>query len=326
MRVLVRLPNWLGDLLMARPLLHALRASLPNAEIWCVGQPASSLLVRERVWDRWHAVGDIEDRLHGFALERRRFDAALILPPSFSSAWMLWRRGIARRIGFAGEWRSWLLTDLLRRPARGEMHLSEEYLSLGARLGIRRSHPLPPLRSSAEELDEARSRLERSEVGGGPFVVLAPGAAYGPAKRWGFGRFVALGRRFTARGYSVLISGSQEERAMAVSMATAIGSRAHAFAGLTSLEEQLALCTLARATVSNDSGLAHLAAASGGPTVVIFGSTSSAWSAPLGPRVSVVQRAPVCSPCFQRTCAIGYVCLEAIEVEQVDRAATEIAA
>ena len=63
--------------------------------------------------------------------------------------------------------------------------------------------------------------------------------------------------------------------------------------------------------ISNASGLG------GAPTVVVFGSTSSAWTAPLGERVVVVQRPPVCSPCFARTCAIGYLCLEAVSVDDV---------
>ena len=83
---------------------------------------------------------------------------------------------------------------------------------------------------------------------------------------------------------------------------------------------------MAALVVSNDSGLAHLAAATGAPTVVIFGSTSSAWTAPLGPRVRVVQRPPVCAPCFRRTCRIGYRCLAAVEVAEVARACDELVA
>ena len=83
---------------------------------------------------------------------------------------------------------------------------------------------------------------------------------------------------------------------------------------------------VAAVAVCNDSGLAHLAAAVGAPTVAIFGSTSSAWTAPLGPRVRIVQRAPVCSPCFQRTCRVGTRCLTAIAVADVERACREVAA
>ncbi|HYM80127.1 MAG TPA: lipopolysaccharide heptosyltransferase II [Candidatus Limnocylindria bacterium] len=323
-RLLIRLPNWLGDALMARPLLHALRASLPAAEIRAVGRPLGRVLERERLWDHWTPLQHLDDArkrvLDEDARKRapcnNRFDAALILPPSFSSAWRLPRRRIPRRIGFAADGRSWLLTDAVHRPAPGEKHLSEEYLDLGARLGVR-SAPLPVLRPSEDELAEARARLRRLEVGDRPFVVLGPGAAYGPAKRWPFERFVALARGFTARGFAALIAGAAEDCAITVPMATAIGEGAHSIAGQTSIAEQLALCTIARVTVSNDSGLAHLAAASGAPTVAIFGSTSSAWTAPRGPRVRIVQHPPVCSPCFQRTCAIGYRCLMNVDVGEV---------
>jgi heptosyltransferase-2 len=97
-------------------------------------------------------------------------------------------------------------------------------------------------------------------------------------------------------------------------------------AGETDLLTQAGLCARATLAVCNDSGLAHLAAATGAPTVVIFGSTSSAWTAPLGRRVRVVQRPPVCSPCFQRACRIGYGCLTRIEVAAVERACAEVAA
>jgi len=325
-RLLIRLPNWLGDALMARPLLHALRASFPAATIWAIGRPVGRILERERVWDRWSALDELAGgRAHATALAGTRFDAGLILPPSFSSAWMFLRHGVARRIGFAADGRSWLLTHAVRRPPRGDLHLSEEYLRLGEPLALR-PVLLPALAPAADELAAARERLERVGIGDRPFVVIGPGAAYGAAKRWPFERFVALARRFSARGWAALVAGAAEDRSIAEPMAAAIGERAHAIAGTTSLGEQLALCTLARLTVSNDSGLAHLAGATGAPTVAIFGSTSSAWTAPLGARVRIVQRAPVCSPCFQRTCAIGFRCLTAIDVAEVARICEEVAA
>jgi heptosyltransferase-2 len=139
-------------------------------------------------------------------------------------------------------------------------------------------------------------------------------------------RWIELGRRLRASGHGVLVVGAAADRPLALQIATTIGSGAHAIAGETSLGEQLALCARARVTISNDSGLAHLAGASGAPTVVIFGSTSSAWTAPLGERITILQRAPVCSPCFQRTCRIGYVCLDRVSVEAVARACERIAA
>jgi heptosyltransferase-2 len=230
-------------------------------------------------------------------------------------------------VGFRGDGRSWLLSHPVRRPARGEMHLSREYLLLGEPLGTGlRPVPVPPLVPSADEILQAGTRRASVELGERPYVVIAPGAAYGPAKRWPKERFVEIGQRCVGRGLAVLACGAQADRPIAEAIAGEIGPDARSLAGQTSPEEQLALCAGARATISNDSGLAHLAAASGAPTIVIFGSTSSAWTAPLGPRVAVVQRAPVCSPCFQRTCAIGYRCLTAVEVGDVERAWDRVAA
>jgi len=322
-RILVRLPNWLGDLLMSRPLLVALRTTLREAHIHAMGTPAASLIRREGLWDAW--TGWPIDPEDAFFLARQSFDASVVLPPSFSSAWWLRPLRIPCRIGFATGGRSWLLSHALKRPDRGEMHLSEEYLRLGEPLGVLRAS-VPLLRAAPDELEAAGARLRRMELVDRPHVVFGPGAAYGPAKRWPSERFVTLGRRFTERGLAVLVCGAAEDRSLAQAMASEMGPGAQSVAGQTSLEEQLALCATARVTVSNDSGLAHLAAASGAPTVVIFGSTSSAWTAPLGPRVVVVQRAPVCSPCFRRTCGIGYRCLAAITVDEVDRACRRIAA
>jgi heptosyltransferase-2 len=316
-RVLVRLPNWLGDLLMSRPLLHAVRAALPDAHVTATGVSANALLERERLWNAWEpwpATGG----------KAEPYDAALVLPPSFSSAWKL-PRGIAQRIGFASDGRSWLLTHAVRRPARGDLHLSEEYLRLGAPLGVTRV-PVPALAPTTAEIASAHALLDRVGIAGRPYVILAPGAVYGPAKRWPAERFVELGRRFAARGLAVLVCGAASDRPVAEPIAAAIGAPAHGLAGVTSIGEQLALCAAARVTISNDSGTAHVAAATGAATVVLFGSTSSAWTAPLGRRVTVVQRAPVCAPCFQRTCRIGIRCLTAIDVSEVERAAGAAAA
>jgi heptosyltransferase II len=323
-RVLVRLPNWLGDALMARPALHALRAAQPRAEITACGpRVLLELLAPERLWQRAEAL-PAEPGLAG-RLRAARFDAALVLPPSFSSAWAAFRSRAHLRVGFAQEGRSWLLTRAVRRPARGDLHLSREYLALAAALDAPEV-ALPRLCVDAGRAREAAALLVRAGLAERPFAILGPGAAYGPAKRWSAERFAALGRRLAARGMSVLVCGAASERDVCDGVASASGPQARSLAGVTSLPVQGALCARAALIVSNDSGLAHLAAAAGSPTVVVFGSTSSAWTAPIGPRVCVVQRAPVCSPCFARDCAIGYACLDAVEVDMVTSAAGELVA
>lgn len=315
-RVLVRLPNWLGDALMARPLLFALRAMRPALELTAVGPPALlELLASDATWDRAEAWPLREGGLD--ALRRPSPDAALVLPPSFSSAWFAWRSGARERVGYAHEGRTPLLTHALPRPARGEQHASREYAALGAALGAGDA-PVPTL-ASAPAAREAASALV-SDGAGAPFAILGPGAIYGPAKRWPAERFIELGRRLAARGLRTLVCGADGERDVCERVAVEIGPPARSLAGHTSLTVQAALCSEARAVVCNDSGLAHLGGAVGAPTVTVFGSTSSAWTAPLGPRVRVVQRAPACSPCFQRRCRIGTPCLTGVGAEHVARA------
>jgi heptosyltransferase-2 len=323
-RVLVRLPNWLGDALMARPALHALRAAHPRAEITACGpRVLIELLAPEGLWQREEALPAGQ----GFPgrLRAARFDAALVLPPSFSSAWLAFRSGARLRVGFAHEGRSLLLTEAVRRPARGDLHQGREYLQLAACLDAREV-PLPGLVVDPGAVCEAAALLARSGLEGRPFAILGPGAAYGPAKRWSTQRFAALGLQLAARGLAVLVCGAASELEVCETVSAAIGTQARSLAGATGLPVQAALCARATLVVSNDSGLAHLAAATGAPTVVVFGSTSSAWTAPLGAHVRVAQRAPVCSPCFARECAIGYACLAAVEVAMVTSAAAELVA
>jgi len=318
-RILVRLPNWLGDALMARPLLFALRRSLRGVEITAVAPaPLLALIAADATFHRaepWPATA-----AQRAALTRRLRasspDVALVLPPSFSSAWMAWRSGARRRIGYRHELRGPLLSDALPRAPRGDRHLADEYLALGARIGAA-PVAVPTLRPPAEGARAAAARIAAAGFADRPLALLAPGALYGPAKRWDAERFAVVGRALAGSGHGVAVCGSAAEAPLAGAVARAIGPGAVSLAGTTDLPELAGLCALATLAVSNDSGLAHLAAACGARTVAIFGSTSPGWTAPRGPDVRVVQRAPVCSPCFQRTCRIGTVCLRAIGADEV---------
>lgn len=306
-RVLVRLPNWLGDALMARPLLFGLRAALPGASVRCVGPAGPMELLRgDGAVDEllaWPPAGQARGALLA-RVRSWRADLALVLPPSFSSAWFAWRAGARRRVGYRGEARCPLLSRALPRPVRGDRHVAEEYLALAAEAGVEQALRVPP-------------SLAVPGAAGGRYALLGPGAIYGPAKRWPAERFAEVGRALAARGLEVKVAGTAAEYEACAGVASRVGAGAENLAGATDLAQLAALAAGAAVAVCNDSGLAHLCAAVGTPTVAVFGSTSSAWTAPLGARVRVVQRAPVCSPCFRRDCRIGYPCLEAVTAAQV---------
>jgi heptosyltransferase-2 len=325
-RILVRLPNWLGDALMARPLLHGLRLAHPHAELQVVGPlPLVSLLAGERTFDRGEPwPGDRAGRreLTG-RLAAWRPDAALILPFSFSSARFALGTRAPIRVGYAHELRSFMLTHALHRPPRGDLHLSREYLALGEPVGVA-SGPLPLLVPSATARGAADALLVRAAPGAGDFAVVAPRSAYGPAREWPSARFATLARELIAGGWTVVVCGTAAERESCDQVARTAGAGAVSLAGETDLPTLAAVVERATLAVCNDSGLAHLAGAVGTPTVVLYGSTSSAWTAALGPRVRVLQRPPVCSPCFRRTCRIGYRCLTALSEVEVGRACREV--
>lgn len=328
-RVLVRLPNWLGDAIMARPLLHAMRAAWPGARVLGVGAEGPCIpLVAEGAIDEW--VGwprDVAGRRAATARVRAwRPDRAVVLPASFSSAWLAWRSSAAIRVGYRGQWRDALLTQALARGVRGERHLSDEYLDLVAGWGVRPS-PVPALVPAAAGLDAARDSLARAGVGSGDaYAILAPRSAYGPAREWFPERFAQAGRGLVERGLRVVMCGTVAEQATCAAVAAGIGTGAVSLAGLTTLPALLAVAAGARLALCNDSGIAHLAAATGAPTIQIYGSAASGWTAARGPHVRILHRAPVCSPCWRRHCVIGTRCLAAISVAMVLRHADDLLA
>jgi heptosyltransferase-2 len=330
-RVLVHLPNWLGDVIMARPLLHALRAAWPGAGILGVGPPALLALPAGEgtlddtvAWPRERAGR----RTAEGTVRRWGAETALVLPGSFSSAWLAWRSGARVRVGYRGEGRDLLLTRALPRSARGDRHLSEEFLELAATLGVPPA-AVPGLRPTPEGARLAAELLGGAGLAGEPYALLGPRSAYGPAREWFADRFVAAGRGLAARGLRVVVCGTAGEADACASIAAGIGEPARSVAGRTGLPALVAGAPGAPLALGNRYGQAHVAAAAGAPTLQIYGSASSAWTAARGRRVRVLHRAPVCSPCWQRTCRIGTRCLDAVTVawvlEQADALLAEAA-
>ena len=328
-KVLVRLPNWLGDCIMARALLHAVRAGWPGAQVLGIGPegPCAPLvdegLVDEFLpWSRARAVrAEATRRARAW-----RPELAIVLPASFSSAWLAWVSGARDRVGYRGEWREGLLTTALVRAPRGERHLTDEFLALGASRGLTEV-PVPRLTPGKAGSDASAGVLAGAGIARGErYALLGPRSAFGPAREWFAERFVAAGRELVARGLRVVVCGTAAERGSCSEIAGGIGAGAVSIAGETTLPALVAVAAGASLALCNDSGLAHVAAATGAPTIQIYGSAASGWTAARGPHVRVLHRAPVCSPCWRRRCVIGTRCLDAVRVPWVMRHADELLA
>ncbi len=328
-----RLPNWLGDVLLARRALEVLLARAGAGGV-VAAVPDGLLPLLQALYPgaEWRSAGSgwRGARVLGRAWRRRAVHRVYLFPTSLSAQLAGSWSGAAERVGFGhrpGERREWeaglLVTHRVRRRPRGERHLEDEYLDLVG--GAARDAGASPLRPIGGPLPD---ELSRSAVS--PYVLLAPGAKYGPAKRWPPERFAEAGRLFLADGPAcrAIVVGDAAEQELCREVADRIGPAAVSLAGRTDLVQLANLVGRAAGVVANDSGVAHLGGALGTPTVALFGSTEPAWTAPRGPHVRSLHERLRCTPCFRRTCPWrddAYACLRVLEPRAVVAALRDLA-
>lgn len=334
MKILVRATNWLGDAVMSLPALRTLRARFPEAEITVLARPwVAALYEGERSIDRviplavasgprdWAAKWKL-----GRALRRENFDLAVLLPNSFESAAIVWLSGARRRIGYARDGRSSLLTDAIDPPKPGETPRHERYYypELLRRAGL--IDALPQIDAiHFDSLDAARTRGKAAFAAraiSGPVIGVNPGAAFGGAKRWLPERFAEAARQLAERhGATVAIFGSASERELCGQVAAACGGVN--LAGETTLREFIDMTAACLLCLANDSGAMHIAAAVAVPSVTVFGPTDETATGPTGPTARLVREPVDCAPCKRRECPIDHRCMTRVHVPQVVEIATE---
>jgi len=321
-RLLVRVPNWVGDVIHSLPALVALRARFPGAELTVLARgEAGSVLSHHPAVDRvvtYQAARGLNQlrRLRETACRLRgeSYDLAVLLPNSFESAWLIRWAGIPRRYGFDTDGRSWLLTD--PQPCSVEtrrLHQADYYLALLTGLGITSRRNWQQLEPTATERATAMEQLAGSGWKRGPLIALCPGAGFGSAKRWPLERYLSLARRLAeSHDATLMILGGPAERPMGGALIATLGERGIDLTGRTTLREALALLSMASVAVSNDSGLLHLAAAAGTPAVALFGPTDPHRTGPTvstPSSVSILRKPVACSPCELRECPIDHRCM-----------------
>lgn len=251
---------------------------------------------------------------------RGQFDVAYVCPNSWKSALLPYWAHIPKRIAYRGEARWGLLTHALPNPdKRARPPMVSFYGALGG-AGLA-SDARPLLHIPRQQIEET---LAAFGLAAGAYYVLAPGSEYGPAKRWPARHFAALAQQLALP--SVLL-GSAKEEGVCAEIAVAVDTHSRHvpcmnLAGRTSLWQAFAIIAAAKAVVSNDSGLMHVAAALGVHQVALFGSSSPLHTPPLSAQAQVLwlknepQYHPAldCAPCFQRECPLGHTrCLNDIQ-------------
>lgn len=319
---LVIAPQWIGDAVMTEPLLRRLHARGEKLTVGALPWVAPVYRAMPQVGEviefpfqhgglQFKARRSMARRFEG------RFDTAYVLPNSIKSALLPFLASIPRRVGYLGEARVGLLTHRLKNP-RDKPPMVAFYSALSGEPGLATDRPCLTLASG--EGDAALLALGLTRGG---YYVFAPGAEYGPAKRWPATSFAQLAR--TLEGPAVLLGTAKEAE---LCEQISVGARGHCLnlAGKTSLAQAFAAISAAKAVISNDSGLMHVAAAFGVPQVAVFGSSSPLHTPPLNDRASVVwlkndaaYQPPLdCAPCFERECPLGHTrCLKDVTADRV---------
>lgn len=334
MKILIVAPNWIGDAVMSLSLIQALHQN--KSLFGSDGQPCEIHVLAPPVtapvfqFNRAvHAV-HVEPFAHGQlqwglrrkaakGLKRQNFDLAVVLPNSLKSALLPWLARIPKRIGYDGELRTAVLTHPLPKPAKtNKPPMIEWYGRLGGVLPDALAYP-----ELQVDPGMATTTLEQFSLSAG-FLALAPGAEFGPAKRWPADHFAQVAAAFLEKNqtqHAVLFGGPKDQSfcdEILALLPQPLRSRAVSLAGSTSLAQAVALMSAASQLVTNDSGLMHVAAALNVQVHAVFGSSSPHHTPPLNKAAKVYYLSLECSPCFQRECPLGHTdCLKKLTPKMV---------
>jgi len=334
-RILVRGTNWIGDVVMSLPAIAAVRKTFPESYI--------AVLAKSWVADLYRSCPDVDEVIiyrdpgahHGVAgkyrlareLSRECFDAAILLQNAFEAALIAWWARVPVRAGYDSDGRRILLTHAVTRTrAIRCRHQTEYYREMVKNLGCVDAGNTIPLRYDDENRAVVcRFRRDFHIDDDAILVGIAPGAAYGPAKRWFPERFAAVAERIRREyGAAVLLFGSAGDAEQADTVCRSTAAPLINLAGKTSLHEAYSLIGACDLYISNDSGLMHLAGALNIPLVAIFGSTNHVTTAPAGEHSVIVRKDVPCSPCLKKTCPTDFRCMDLITVDDVHKKAREL--
>ena len=337
-RIVVRAPNWVGDVVMATPAFRALRENYPDAHIALALRPSVAPILNGAPW--FDEVIAQEDR--GMAnfmrtigrLRNGGFDLAVILPNSYRTALEATLGGVARRVGYDRHSRRHLLTDPVPAPAGPDgrfqpINMVDYYLALCRHLGCTGLSQHEELFIEPECQHRADALLDKYGVAADTVLIgLNPGGAYGPSKIWPSDRFAAVADALAERPkHHIILLGSPDERPILEAVAGHMSREPILPApGETDLDVLKPLVRRCSLLVTNDTGARHVAVAFGVPVVTIMGSTSPRYTDVNMDRQLVVRVDVDCGPCQKKVCATDHRCMTRIPPAMVLAAADKLLA
>lgn len=314
---------WIGDFVRCHTVVRVLRSRFPDAPVDVLTTAMDAPLLDYMPGVRKGVVFDLPRKRLALGLHRELavrlkaegYGRALVMPRTWKSALAPMLARIPQRIGYLGELRVGLLTDI----RGGEKALPRmvdrcAMLALPKVAALPQDWPLPQLIVRDDEISKWKQKLGLN-IGDRKVIAFAPGAV-GPSKRWSY--YADAAKQLTEQGFSVWITGGPGEKAIAAE----ISAGSPYIRDLTGPDLRNAILALAAAdaVLSNDSGLLHVAAAIGTPAVGIFGPTSAWHWAPLNPIAEVIETTTelACRPCHRPVCRMGHHrCMRDIDTARV---------
>jgi heptosyltransferase-2 len=335
-RILVRLPTWVGDVVMATPAIRAVATANPQAEIICEGRPVLRDLVEGLpgitgfVVEHGKRMRDLPLRVR--MLREHHFDWALVLPDSHRSALGPWLARIPVRVGYANDvGRRLMLSQSLPVPMENGKRLPvsmvDRYLKLSRLLGCPDDgeHTQVPVR----EENHANVRamlLAQGMPPGTPYLSAVPGASFGASKLWPAEHFAAAADAlYKSRGLPLVMAPGPGEEPIAHAIAGAMSGPCHVLADpVIGLLNAAAMIAGSELCISNDTGPRHFAVAAGVPVVVPIGPTDSRHTDHQLETQRVLREPFDCAPCGLKICPIDHRCMTQLLPERIVQAAEEL--
>lgn len=340
-KILIRSPNWVGDVVMATPAFRLIRSHFPDSRISILLKPYVKLILKDSPWfDEFIEYGSgIKPLGKGCCrywkllnnLKNEQFDLGFVLPNSLSSAFMFWYAGVKKRVGYLRDSRGWMLTDGLdRKRENGKFlptYMADYYLELCYRMGCSKSSNNLELFFSNEDEERLNVVLSKYNIPENRKTVLInPGAAYGSSKCWtinGFAETVdGLNERFDCN--IILVSGKNE-----IDLANSIEKQCKS--NIYNLANENITLDLLKPLIKKssllltvDSGPRHFAVAFKIPTVVLMGPTDPRYTVTPWEIGTVISDELSCGPCHKKTCPTDHQCMENITSQQVIEACSVV--
>jgi heptosyltransferase-2 len=323
--IIVRMPNHVGDCVMATPVLSDLKQHFTSAKI--------TVMCKQNIVSMFEKDQDV-DFIIGFTkpknrrerkkiamqLRERNFDLGVLLPNSFSSAFLFWQAGIGARLGYSRDGRRLLLTHPVKQlPSWQSYHFVDQYKMILKGVGVKRSRTKPRLFLDEKDLKRARTILNEAGVSEVDTIIgVNPSAASGTAKIWPKEKFRQLVQALSTKpNVKILLFGDNFSKPTVDEITQGQNAQVINLAAKTTLQEAIAIIKLCKVMVSNDSGPMHIAAAVNTPVVAIFGPTNDLLSGPYTHFCHIIHKHVKCSPCHLGTCPIDHRCMLQIQVEEV---------